>query len=113
VPDAAPELLGERSQRLVGARQAGRPQEDERRQRRAGEIRGLVQRRCGLDAALRLNGDAGHRLVDRQHVEHVAVAVGGAQACPGVPTIHCSTFWRVVSRGVRRRYCVERRTGES
>ena len=39
------------------------------------------------------------------------IAVRGAE--PGVSRLQSSTFCRVVSRGVRRRYCVERRTGES
>jgi hypothetical protein len=81
--DPAAELLGEGAERLVGARQAGPAQEQERGERRAREIGGLVQAGGGLDGALGLDPDLVHRLVERQDVKHVAVAVGRTQRLPG------------------------------
>ena len=49
--DGAAKPVGEAAQRLIDPRQAGRPQEQERRERRAREIGGLVERRRGLAAA--------------------------------------------------------------
>jgi hypothetical protein len=61
------ELSGERGQLLVGARERRAAQEDQRRQRHAGEVGRLVAARgrsrplpCGNDR------DLGHRLVDGQ-----------------------------------------------
>ena len=72
--------VGKRGQRLVDPRDRRRAAEHQRREAGVGvaTIARCVAARVGFDHAMGPDADLGHRLVERQHVQHVAVAVARA-----------------------------------